>query len=117
MHEHNTSAAKCLIVDDNLINLLALEGMLKRLHFRTATATNGKIAVDIYDESYSIVFMDINMPVMDGIEAIKRIRKIEEANKLRGCTIVVVSAQSENIIKEDLSPLMIHSWCILIISN
>lgn len=73
-------AAKCaLIVDDIPVNQKLLVLQLKRLGFITETANNGKEAVDKLNRHiYDIVFMDCDMPVMDGYEATMAVRKLEE---------------------------------------
>ncbi|KAF2770595.1 hypothetical protein EJ03DRAFT_360317 [Teratosphaeria nubilosa] len=70
-----------LIVEDNSINLRILEGLMKRLKVRWSTAMNGQIAVDSWRKGgYHLVLMDIQMPVMNGLEAAKEIRRLERVN-------------------------------------
>ena len=70
-----------LIVEDNIINLRILEGLMKRLKVRWQTALNGKIAVEKWRTGgYHLVLMDIQMPVMTGLQATKEIRRLERAN-------------------------------------
>ena len=62
-----------LVVDDTLFNNVILKNMLKLLNVECEVCTNGKEAVDIMvtciaQYKFSVIFMDINMPVMDGIE-------------------------------------------------
>ena len=74
-----------LIVDDNSINRTILESYLKKLGHPFVSATNGKEAYDTYIESpgqFRCVFMDISMPVMDGFEASRLIRKFERGHQL-----------------------------------
>lgn len=70
-----------LIVEDNIINLRILEGLMKRLKVRWETAMNGQIAVDKWrGGGFHLVLMDIQMPVMNGLAATKEIRRLEKAN-------------------------------------
>ncbi len=65
-----------LLVDDNAINRKVGEAMLKKLNCRTKTSENGLDAIDkITNERFDLVFMDIQMPVMDGITATKELKK------------------------------------------
>lgn len=70
-----------LIVEDNIINLRILEGLMKRLKVRWQTAMNGQIAVDKWRQGgFHLVLMDIQMPVMNGLQATKEIRRLERVN-------------------------------------
>lgn len=70
-----------LIVEDNIINLRILEGLMKRLKVRWQTAMNGQIAVDKWKTGgYHLVLMDIQMPIMNGLQATKEIRRLERVN-------------------------------------
>jgi len=67
-----------LIVDDKELNRLVLKEMLEAAGFLTIEAENGKVAVERTKEfKPAIVFMDIKMPVMDGYEAVRRIKADE----------------------------------------
>jgi len=101
---------QCLIVDDNATNLFVLQSMLERMGAKVEKAFNGEEGVAKYVQRgakwYDIVFMDINMPVMDGYEAIKRIRAFEEDGvQVR---MVIATAQNEGTLDEvSLSKLRI----------
>ena len=70
-----------LLVEDNVINLKLLEAFMKRLKVRWKSAMNGKEAVTMWREGgYHLVLMDIQLPVMNGLEATKEIRRLEAVN-------------------------------------
>ncbi|MBQ6845469.1 MAG: response regulator [Agathobacter sp.] len=86
--------AKLLIVDDHEMNLKVAKGLLEPLHVQIDTAVNGKEAVDkILKNHYDIVFMDHMMPVMDGVEATKTLRLMENPY-IQNLPIVALSANA-----------------------
>jgi len=81
----NSRVLDILIVEDNDSNYMMLAAMLvgHNLH----RANNGQEAVDMAkDNSYSIIFMDIKMPVMDGLEATQKIRKFDKKTPIVALT-------------------------------
>ncbi len=69
-----------LLVDDTPTNLFLMETVCQSIGLPYRTARNGQEAVDLCQQQhFDLVFMDIQMPVMDGYTAIREIRKIEDA--------------------------------------
>ena len=67
---------RILIVDDNIMNLDLLKGMLQRVQATVELAMNGEEALDkVRKNSYDLIIMDHMMPVLDGMEAMSIIRK------------------------------------------
>ena len=67
---------RILVVDDTPMNLQVLTGLLKRTQMIVDTASGGEECIDKFGRSdYDIVFMDYRMPVMDGIETLRRLRE------------------------------------------
>lgn len=72
-----------LIVEDNIINLKLLEAFVKRLKVRWSTAMNGRDAVTKWrDGGFHLVLMDIQLPVMSGLDATREIRRLERVNSI-----------------------------------
>ena len=82
-----------LIVEDNIINLRLLEAFMKRLKVRWQTAMNGRDAVVKWRTGgFHLVLMDIQLPIMSGLEATREIRRLERVN-----SIGVLSAKAEDM--------------------
>ncbi len=88
------AAKKILVVEDNLDNRRILVYRLKRIgEFEIAEAGNGEEALaQIREGGYpDLIFMDLKMPVMDGWEATRQIRKLEGGEKI---PIIALTAQA-----------------------
>ena len=72
----NKNSIKILLVEDNEINQLVTEEMLKMIGYSTDVAENGEVAVTkVLNNAYDLILMDLQMPVMDGYIATKKIRE------------------------------------------
>lgn len=84
---------KVLIVDDQPPNLLIISLMLDELGYQYDSAPNGLEGVEKFMHSkYSMVFMDIEMPVLDGYEACRKIRDFENEQSRDATPIIIVTA-------------------------
>ncbi|KAH7336182.1 hypothetical protein BKA65DRAFT_29052 [Rhexocercosporidium sp. MPI-PUGE-AT-0058] len=89
------TGSSLLLVEDNPINLKLLVTSINRMGCPFMTATNGMEAVEAYKTSSTqilLIFMDIQMPMMDGIEASREIRSYEKQNSLPRSAIVALTA-------------------------
>lgn len=85
---------RILIVDDSDLNRMVLGDMLERFGLAVSTANNGLEALERVrrEPGFSLIFMDIQMPVMDGFSAIEAIRRQEAATGSAGTPILALSA-------------------------
>ncbi len=92
-----------LLVEDNMINRMIAEEILSSAGAEVETAENGKEACDLFEASeagkFDVILMDIQMPVMDGYEAVRNIRKMNRAD----AETVRIYAMTANTFAEDIA--------------
>jgi len=97
--EENTllSGKRILVAEDNLINQEIILGLLENSQLIIDIAENGKEAVQLHEKnSYTLILMDIQMPILDGYAAAKIIRKRDKAIPI---IAVTASAMKEDVEK------------------
>ncbi len=94
-------AGRILLAEDNELNQEIAVEILDSAGFKTEVAENGKIAVEMLEKSspgyYQLVLMDVQMPVMNGYEAVREIRQLEN-QKLASVPVIAMTA---NAFEED----------------
>lgn len=91
---------RLLLVEDNPDNRLLVKAYLKMLPFAIDEAENGEQAVELFqDNAYDLILMDVQMPIMDGHEATRRIRQYESEHGREPTPIVALTAHA---IKEEI---------------
>lgn len=79
-----------LIVDDTPFNVLAMQQILEKEGFVTEYSNNGKDAIGkILDKHYDLVFMDCEMPIMDGWETTKYLKDLKDSKKVEKLPIII----------------------------
>ena len=84
-----------LVAEDNMINQKLIKNVLDGFGVSVTLANNGQIAADLRTQNeYDIIFMDIQMPVLGGIEATKKILAYEESSRKHHIPIVALTANA-----------------------
>ena len=111
---------RVLLAEDNPINQKVAKMHLEKLGHIVECANNGKIAFEMYTKNdYDLIFMDIQMPEMDGIQATKRIREFEQdiqlinpikiialtANAMKGDKEACLAAGMNNYMSKPFKPV------------
>jgi signal transduction histidine kinase/CheY-like chemotaxis protein len=95
---HNPLAGRrVLVVEDNAVNRMVILGMLKKFDVIADIAANGQEAVNIHcanPRAHDLILMDCEMPVMDGYEASRVIRRFEEEEGLPRTGIIALTAHA-----------------------
>lgn len=86
---------KILLVEDNVINQKVAVGLLQKLGWEVDLANNGQEALSaLARNEYALVFMDCQMPIMDGYEATRQIRKGNAGAMNQGARIIAMTANA-----------------------
>jgi CheY-like chemotaxis protein len=102
-----TFTGKILLCEDNETNQLVAAENLKKLGFSVVIAANGKIAVDTVaaqsEQSFDIIFMDVHMPIMDGMQATRELIKMGVKTPIIAMTANAMKEAREECIKAGMS--------------
>lgn len=104
VQDDESVSKKILLVEDNPDNRMLIKAYLKKTPHNLDEAENGSIAVDMFKAAdYDLVFMDVQMPVMDGHEATRLIRAWEEEQGKSRTKIISLTAHA---IREEVEKCM-----------
>ncbi len=88
-----TRALRILVAEDNDLNVKVLRALLKALPYELVRAENGQIALELLDSSvFDLVLMDIQMPVLDGCSAVRKLRAGDGPN--RSVPVIAMTANA-----------------------
>jgi CheY-like chemotaxis protein/HPt (histidine-containing phosphotransfer) domain-containing protein len=84
-----------LLADDNVVNQKVARRLFEQMGYNVDVAADGYEALQaIQKQSYGIVFMDVQMPEMDGLEATRQIRQFEQVEHRTPCIIIAMTASA-----------------------
>jgi CheY-like chemotaxis protein len=86
---------RILVAEDNRINVMLATALLSKMGHRVDTVGNGKEAIEALSAApYDLVLMDVHMPEMDGLEATRRIRKLETKTGRPRLPVIALTAST-----------------------
>jgi signal transduction histidine kinase/ActR/RegA family two-component response regulator len=89
------SSKKLLVAEDNLMNQMVFRKMLERWNPAIVFVENGQEALDaLAEDTFDLVFFDVQMPIMDGITAVEKWRQIEKETARRLTPIIALTADA-----------------------
>ncbi len=92
---------RILIAEDSSVIQTLTKKILGQLHFEVQTVKNGEEVIDIIKhQQFDLIFMDINMPVMDGMECTRKIRSMSDSSK-SDIPIVAITGNAKNYSHND----------------
>ncbi|SEQ08809.1 response regulator [Flavobacterium urocaniciphilum] len=98
---------KILIVEDNKINQILIQKILASKGYETDLAENGKVGVEkALSNDYCLILMDIMMPVMDGFEASKQIKKIKPKVPIIALTAISQELNKSNFMDSEIDQIL-----------
>ncbi len=90
------NSVRVLLVEDNVTNLLLATKLLEKMGCDIQSAENGLIAMNILSKTrFDIIFMDCQMPVMDGYETTRNIRAGKAGNENKDAPIIAMTAHAQ----------------------
>lgn len=92
--------ARILVVDDNMINLTIAKELLRRTEMQVELANSGESCLELVKQNrYDVILLDHMMPVMDGIETLKKMKQMEN-NQSKNAAVIVLTANAITGAKE-----------------
>ena len=98
--EHDLGRLKVLLAEDNMMNIFFMKQLFKRWNITADIVENGQEAITCLESTnYDLILMDMHMPIMDGMEAAKRIRQMADPVKANIHIIALTASVSDQIQK------------------
>lgn len=105
-----TENKKVLVAEDSSVIINLTKNVLLFEKYRITAVKNGKQVLDILtNEDFDLILMDINMPIMDGIECTKAIRLLEDKTKAN-IPIVAITGNYKNYTMDDFKKAGLNDY-------
>jgi CheY-like chemotaxis protein len=92
-----TAGARVLVVEDNAVNLMITEEFVRQLGHLPSGAIDGAQAISACEQQPpQLVLMDLQMPVMDGLESTRRLRALQDEGRLPRFPIIALTAHASD---------------------
>lgn len=102
---------RILIVEDNRINQIVTKKIIEKNNMSCVIAENGQIAIDYAKkESFDLILMDINMPMVNGITATKEIRTFNTTTPILALTAVEVEEMRYSILESGMNDIIVKPY-------
>ncbi len=90
------SGLRVLICEDNSVNQMFIKEICRIAGIQAVVRENGRLGVETleHDDNFDAIFMDCNMPVMDGFEAARKIREMNESGKIAKIPVIALTANA-----------------------
>lgn len=99
--ERSLKGIHILLVEDNELNIYVAKTVLEKMFCLVDTAQNGEEALQKFEQSadnyYDVILMDVHMPIMDGLEATRRIRELKRKD---AATVAIIAMTADAFDKE-----------------
>lgn len=100
---------KIIVAEDSSVIQNLTRKILSQMNFEIVSVKNGKQVIDKInsDESFDLVLLDINMPVMDGMECARQIRKLDKNSNI---PLIAITGNANNYTMEDFEKVGINAF-------
>lgn len=101
---------KILVAEDSSVIQNLTKRILTMQNYDIVAVKNGKQVLDrLAKDDYDLLLLDLNMPVMDGVECAKKIRS-DENEKIKNLPIIAITGNAKNLSMEDFHQLGINDY-------
>jgi CheY-like chemotaxis protein len=106
----DTTSKKIIIAEDSSVIQNLAKKILEMKNYKITTAKNGQKVLDLLEkDNYDVILMDLNMPVLNGIECAKQIRKMSDPTKAN-IPIIAISGNVHNYTEGDFKAVGINEF-------